>query len=359
MTQSPLMDGLEVEVKNFGPIAKAKFDLRPLTLFIGPSNSGKSYLSILIYALHRALGKEYEHWHHGVKRSRWKFTSEHLNELRGWFDKNFDNSRKAPSTGSNSTSVRENFELPKEISKLICTTLRSDSESGAVAIRYEIERCFGTESFQSLIRRTGSQRTTPSNKTTVALKKSIGSCPDSLKSLAYNLELSAMNSSCSVDISLGMPLHVGSPEYDSNVANLRYTLSKDNLYMSDTTDHKKYMSHVYRRIGASLVNAAFSDLIDPIGRSVHYLPADRTGVMHAHRIIFNAAMKRATRAGIHRLPDMPMLSGVLADFLEQLVGINDPPLLSRRYRPLPPGRRRMHPGSDPRYGLLKKSRQAP
>ncbi|MCY3791065.1 MAG: AAA family ATPase, partial [Gemmatimonadetes bacterium] len=46
-------DTLELEVANFGPIVEAKIDLRPLTVFVGPSNTGKSYLAILIYALHR------------------------------------------------------------------------------------------------------------------------------------------------------------------------------------------------------------------------------------------------------------------------------------------------------------------
>ena len=37
---------LELEVADFGPIVEAKIDLRPLTVFIGPSNTGKSYLAI-------------------------------------------------------------------------------------------------------------------------------------------------------------------------------------------------------------------------------------------------------------------------------------------------------------------------
>ena len=40
-------------MKDFGPIGRAKLELRPLTVFIGPSNTGKSYLATLIYALHR------------------------------------------------------------------------------------------------------------------------------------------------------------------------------------------------------------------------------------------------------------------------------------------------------------------
>ena len=56
MSTAPTYKPLEIEVTDFGPIAKAKLDLRPLTVFVGPSNTGKSYLAMLIYALHRFFG---------------------------------------------------------------------------------------------------------------------------------------------------------------------------------------------------------------------------------------------------------------------------------------------------------------
>lgn len=49
-------ENLNLSVANFGPIAKAEIDLRPLTVFVGPGNTGKSYLTILIYALHKFFG---------------------------------------------------------------------------------------------------------------------------------------------------------------------------------------------------------------------------------------------------------------------------------------------------------------
>ena len=55
MSESSRRDDLALEVANFGPVVNGKIDLRPLTIFVGPSNTGKSYLAILIYALHRAL----------------------------------------------------------------------------------------------------------------------------------------------------------------------------------------------------------------------------------------------------------------------------------------------------------------
>lgn len=46
---------VEIAVRNFGPILQGTIDLRPLTVFVGPSNTGKTYLATLVYALHGAF----------------------------------------------------------------------------------------------------------------------------------------------------------------------------------------------------------------------------------------------------------------------------------------------------------------
>ena len=56
-TAASAADGnYRIEVADFGPIEHAAVDLRPLTVFAGPSNTGKSYLAMLVYALHRIFG---------------------------------------------------------------------------------------------------------------------------------------------------------------------------------------------------------------------------------------------------------------------------------------------------------------
>lgn len=50
---------VEIEVKNFGPIEQAKIDLRPLTVFVGPSNTGKTYLCTLLYMMHTIFRETY------------------------------------------------------------------------------------------------------------------------------------------------------------------------------------------------------------------------------------------------------------------------------------------------------------
>lgn len=43
---------IEIAVRNVGPIVEGTIDLRPLTVFVGPSNTGKTCFSTLVYALH-------------------------------------------------------------------------------------------------------------------------------------------------------------------------------------------------------------------------------------------------------------------------------------------------------------------
>ena len=47
-----------LKVKDFGPITAADLNLLPLTVLVGPSNTGKSYLATLVYALHRCFGDQ-------------------------------------------------------------------------------------------------------------------------------------------------------------------------------------------------------------------------------------------------------------------------------------------------------------
>ena len=55
MTENELHN-LELHVKDFGPIAEAKYiEIKPMTVFVGPSNTGKSYLAILLHAMSQAL----------------------------------------------------------------------------------------------------------------------------------------------------------------------------------------------------------------------------------------------------------------------------------------------------------------
>ncbi len=46
--------GIKFHIKDFGPISKADIDIKPLTVFIGRNNTGKSYAALLLYSLIKA-----------------------------------------------------------------------------------------------------------------------------------------------------------------------------------------------------------------------------------------------------------------------------------------------------------------
>ena len=43
-------------LRNFGPIKEASLDVRPLTILLGRNNTGKTYFTTLLYALHNMFG---------------------------------------------------------------------------------------------------------------------------------------------------------------------------------------------------------------------------------------------------------------------------------------------------------------
>ena len=56
---TPEQPKVEISVKNFGPIAEANIDLRPLTVFVGPSNTGKTYFATLLYMQYTVFRESY------------------------------------------------------------------------------------------------------------------------------------------------------------------------------------------------------------------------------------------------------------------------------------------------------------
>lgn len=44
-----------IRVKNFGPIKSGQFELRPLTIFLGQNNTGKTYCALLLYSIYQAI----------------------------------------------------------------------------------------------------------------------------------------------------------------------------------------------------------------------------------------------------------------------------------------------------------------
>ncbi len=299
-----------LDVSNFGPIVQASLDLRPLTVFIGPSNTGKSYLAILIYALHRCLaGLTLTHGGQFSHRLGWRLDPTELGsaatekEVRSCLN---DWLVKALAAGSGPLPA-----LPNEVVSYMRSSLEQIKRLGRDLER-EIERCFGVDRSAELVRRYGSAS---------ASQIGFGVPQSGSGRVRYQLEFGKGDRRFSgrVHISDTEPLEIEFPG----------SLNERNEWLRRFTTLGVVKSQDLELLLESLTQMLFRSLLGPLYRSAYYLPAGRTGVMHSHQVVDSMLRQNATTAGFRRSLDVPMLSGVLKDFLDQLVGVSDARVRSR------------------------------
>ena len=104
---------------------------------------------------------------------------------------------------------------------------------------------------------------------------------------------------------------------------VRY-LASEVLYTSPSGDYSEIWTHNVEILIQEFYRVVVSNIVDPLSNSVHYLPADRTGVMHAQRAVIASLIEGASHTRPQRNERFPVLSGVLGDFLEQLINFGEP-----------------------------------
>ena len=304
MNASTPKDSLELEVTNFGPIVEAKIDLRPLTVFVGPSNTGKSYLATLIYALHM-------YFNGSSPSSRFFLNYE---ALMGARDRIVDRETidairtflEQVSTAAGEPLGERTLILPAPIVDAIRLVFEVESDQ----LHKEIGRCFGIDKTSTLIRR-GNR-----NCAQIVLRKYFSN--DSA-TFEHELILKRQGVKFGTTMSNEKPVSINVRDRE---ASIEYY---DRMYdrMMDMLSKVDRVGQDWNRPALGLLHhllsLALPQLVGSLYRAAFYLPADRTGVMHSHQVVVSALVQNATTAGLRPDADIPMLSGVLADFLRQLI----------------------------------------
>ena len=125
----PASEHPTVEVKDFGPIAKGKVELRPLTVFAGPSNTGKSWLATLIYAISRNSEQRLSL----ALLPKFEDRSNFPEDPTAWIK-----------------SIEEG--TPIVLTSSEQQALKFILEGNALVLESEIRRCFGLSNSESLVR---------------------------------------------------------------------------------------------------------------------------------------------------------------------------------------------------------------
>ena len=316
-------DRLTLTVCDFGPIRKAAINLRPLTVFVGHSNTGKSYLAKLIYALHnlfnagddqRGMGD----FPRGISSSclplipqavRARMSEVHAQTIIEWTKSAVDN-----------IETIQNH-IPTSIVDILQPHLEISEES-ITSIENEIMRCLGQHRIQDLIR-FGDSECASINIRKFATSKLGGG-------ITFDCNIRLRSNEHKVETSVPTGAHLRVRNFDlrelfrtaqamieaSERASLFSGQSRENRDQKRTLD--RYIS---RYLGA-LVRSVLPSVVGPFDAHAYYLPADRTGILHAHRVLGASLISSISTAGLRIGINVPPLSGILTDFLQELIAMD-------------------------------------
>ena len=294
MARSKDPEQTTLSVKDFGPIAEATVELRPLTVFVGASNTGKSYLAILLYALHRFFG---------ARGPRMRSVSQSLSHYLSNAGQDDTLPQREPPESVkewlrdlDAPRGQDHFDvaLPEAVAALVRPVLE-DVGSLAPLLDAEVRRCFGVADTQSLIRQSASK------SAQIAMRRRVFLRSGNEPSANYDLTIARSQSQLHASIPVDLPLRI-------------QRLGRRSI---------RWLSLRMATDPGDLAHLVWPNVVGTMHKPIHYLPADRAGVMHAHRVVVSSLIGRASRAGLGVESPLPALSGVLADFLERLIELGD------------------------------------
>ena len=274
-------ENMKISVENFGPIAEARdIELRPLTVFVGPSNTGKSYLAVLIYALFNSF--HFLDFHHrSIKRRSNRLLFDLFDheetisyeELTRFFKKERD--------------VIHFSDFPEKLQEVL--SKEKMGQGLAQAFHEELPRCMGI-----------STKDNPLTTDTFLLHgedKNMSFTLSSFHKKQPTMEIKNFSSE-------GMPFR----RLGSLVSLL---IDRPQEIRSEI-----FFEYVLRELRDL---AGFSN-----GPKSFYLPAARTGIMQSHQAIAAALVNRAPLAGLEPV-SVPTLSGIVSDFLQEIITMDTSP----------------------------------
>lgn len=290
---------LELEVSDFGPIARAKIELRPLTVFVGPSNTGKSYLAILIYALHKFFSA-YSRFgsYRRVAGSAGRMPRAYRSARRYASPRPLGLGRQIQEWAYNTLgngAMNEHSEvlIPHEIEYLIWGLITGSNGEELIHV---IEDIFGASRLD--LNRHG-------NSSTANIL---------IHNQTRHQITFRMQGNSSFNFPNGVPLEYNSEKMSEAMRMLAWSVE-------DIPDPDGLLIGI-TQIEEAVYPDSIPQFITPLDAHAYYLPADRTGIMRAHQVVVTSLIRGAAYATFRNESPLGTLPGILADFLEQLIEIN-------------------------------------
>ncbi len=277
---------MKISVNNFGPIREARnIEIGPMTIFVGPSNTGKSYLAMLIYSIHEVLADDFFY-----RRLIYPFLKQKKKYI-----KRLERMGQSPEFAA------------EEIKKNYIEWARAISEEW----ESQFIHCFGKEGMNLIEGRSSSK--------------------------GFTVEVSCMKNQFLLNLSSPDKSEISSQEHrrifdDINTylpQQLAEVKENKSTPMTDATYRELYQQVYHESIFKPFQKAFLSWKPRDCPVDAYYLPAIRGGIMQSHRTLVSTLIERASRAGLtETFAPIPLFNGVLSDFMMNLINIGNKDLES-------------------------------
>ena len=293
---------LTFTVKNFGPLAEGTVELRPLTVFVGGSNTGKSYMAAAIWAVARAIEsgnpgflpearRMQAHWR-AIRSASVAITfgrshprdedAEAVKAIQTWLE--------LPNSPPNKSSEITVAELPDATRLMIDKFTRQSLDTICENIKDRLRDVYGEDSEFA--------------KNGKPTDFSLAVCRDN-PLLSMNVALTGHEK----------PM----PAFDTSKVKLSFQI------LENLQRPLGFVSGFYESLADDLFGRAkmmaVKSITDGFPPDSYYLPAARSGIAQGHKVLAAALVRQSSRIGIEQF-NIPTLPGMATEFLSQLLGLD-------------------------------------
>ena len=332
---------LKVSVKDFGPIIEGAVDLKPLTMFVGPSNAGKSYLAMLAYSLIQSFGAlsvnpfSVNPYVGQVRLDLYRFGDlgrrAFLTPIDESLAKDIDEwalnvetnylarnnlSTLTPFSGLSSLGMAHPFgftnpyesldisfpTLPEEVQRLVHNSVRTSLDLMGHLFSREVQRCHGdlssirTRGVGTTQLRVGFEQNQP--RLVLNFEEENGNLrvlPDA----DWDMSESKFKIGSNLLRSLRVESSIHSPRSGAEET-------------AEPRGESRYW------LLALLTGSAPATLVEGLPKNCYYLPAARSGIAQGHKAIASILVRQSPFAAIRPL-EVPTLSGIITDFMGHIL----------------------------------------
>ena len=287
---------LTISVKNLGPIADGTVDLKPLTIFVGPSNTGKSYMATAIHVIMKALQGD------NLVPPKHMFIGGAM-----YTNKAIGNPWPVPSEDSGFGNAA--WAWAKQLKEEGLDPQQLTVASLPVALRAELK--------DIAVREMGRVRSDAISHLRQEHRRPSAFVTKGAQPADFRLTIHRDEPLLDMDIQL---VNEESAALDFDISNAEVEPSPLALLEYEPGLDEEPID-VFYEVVSSWLGSLMAKVLDGVPEQNYYLPAARSGIVQGHKVLAAHIVRRSARLSGPE-SNIPTLLGVTTEFVGNLIGLD-------------------------------------